>query len=52
MMEWRPDSMGLLAVSSGDLYYVPVLSGEPILIDNCQVDICFYCFEGECAWLP
>jgi hypothetical protein len=47
---WRPDSQGLFFIS-GNLYYVAIPDGEPVLVDDCEVYDCWYRME-DFVWLP
>ncbi len=48
-MIWRPDSVGLLLFIDTGMYYLSVLNGEPILIEDCAPDDCS---SMDYVWLP
>ena len=45
---WNPTSIGVFLNWKGNLYYLSIPDGEPILIDTCTTQDCFFNY----IWLP
>lgn len=46
---WRSDSLGLLLFMDKGMYYLSILDGEPILIEDCAPK---QCTVSDYVWLP